>query len=381
MRTIRFGIIGGGVMGREFASAVARWGHLTDMPARPRIVAVAGRSGRHLPWFEQSLGTVKRLSTDWRELLDDPEIDAIYAAVPHDLHQEVFTATLQAGKHLMGEKPFGIDRAANDAINAQIARHPDLLVRVASQMHFFPAAQRIGKMIAAGEIGRVIELRTGFLHSSDLNPLKPINWKRQAVTNGAYGAMGDLGMHACSIPLRAGWRPVNVRAILRKLISHRPDANGQLQPCDTPDNATLLCEMRDPATDERFPWTLRTHRIAPGEQNSWYVQILGTKTSVRFSTVNAKRLEMLRYSGGAEQAWCAVETGSETTYPVISAPAFEFGFSDAILQMWGAFVTEWATQRVPGPFARCVTPEEVALSHRLFTAALESHQCGRTVDI
>lgn len=376
MQKVGFGIIGGGLMGREFASAVARWGHLLKMPAKPSVEMVSGLTLEELSWFSESMPMPPKLTTNWRDILANPDVDVVYASLPHNMHEEVFTAVLKAGKHLMGEKPFGIDQKAFNTIAEESRRRPKQLVRVASQMHFFPAAQKIGQMIESGEIGQVIEVRTGFLHSSDLDPLKPINWKRQAAINGAYGAMGDLGMHACSMPIRAGWKPLNVRAILRKVVKERPDRNGKMQPCDTPDNATLFCEMQDPATGEHFPWTLRTHRIAPGEQNSWYIEVLGTKTSARFSTVNCKRLEILRYNGGSDQAWCAIEMGSHTTYPIITAAAFEVGFCDVIQQMWAAFITELVTGKVPHAFARCVTLEDVGMSHRLFTAALKSQEHG-----
>lgn len=244
MQKVGFGIIGGGLMGREFASAVARWGHLLKMPAKPSVEMVSGLTLEELSWFAESMPTPPKLTTNWRDILANPDVDVVYASLPHNMHEEVFTAVLKAGKHLMGEKPFGIDQKAFNTIAEESRRRPKQLVRVASQMHFFPAAQKIGQMIESGEIGQVIEVRTGFLHSSDLDPLKPINWKRQAAINGAYGAMGDLGMHACSMPIRAGWKPLNVRAILRKVVKERPDRNGKMQPCDTPDNATLFCEMQ-----------------------------------------------------------------------------------------------------------------------------------------
>jgi hypothetical protein len=62
------------------------------------------------------------------------------------------------------------------------------------------------------------------------------------------------------------------------------------------------------------------------------------------------------------------------------AAIFEFGFSDAILQMWASFLYELKHGQRPARFAGCVTPEETALSHRLFTAALESQRTAATID-
>lgn len=378
MRTVRFGIIGCGLMGREFASAAARWCHLPQMDVRPEIIAVCDANRDAMAWFTQSIPSVRQATTDHRDLLANPEVEAVYIAVPHNLHRELYCAALEAGKHLMGEKPFGIDLAANDAIMAAIARHPGQFVRCTSHFPFFPAVQRIGRMIEDGAFGTLLSVSSGFLHASDLDPKKPINWKRMVEINGEYGVMGDLGMHACHMPFRAGWRPINVRAILSKIVKERPDAKGQMVPCRTWDNATLLCEAEDSASGAHFPLMIKTWRIAPGEKNTWYIEILGTRACARFSTKNANSLDVLEYRGG-EQAWQRIDMGHEVTFKSITGGIFECGFSDAILQMWAAFLTELHHGQPPGRFAGCVRPEEAALSHRLFTAALESQRTGAVV--
>ena len=378
MRTLRFGIIGCGLMGREFASASARWCHLLNTHARPEIVAICNRSPAPFDWFRQHFPSVQQCAHDYRELLANPDVDAVYVAVPHHLHQEVCCAAIESGKHLMAEKPVGIDVVANRAIMACASSHPDVFFRCASQWVFYPAAQRIGEIADRAGFGRIIEVNAAFQHSSDLDPNKPLNWKRMVEFNGEYGVMGDLGMHVCAFPFRAGWVPRNVRAILSDIVKERPDGKGGMAPCRTWDNATLLCEASAPASGDLFPMTLKMQRIAPGQKNTWSIEILGTKASARYSTRDPKRLELLDYSGG-EQVWGQAETGHETAFKTITGAIFEFGFPDSILQMWAAFLHELAHGLPLKRFAGCVTPEEVALSHRLFTAALVS-QKNQTVE-
>lgn len=381
MKTFRFGIIGCGLMGREFASAAARWCHLKGVPARPEITAVCNRSEVPRNWFREHFPTVRQSTDSYQELLANPDVDAVYIAVPHSLHEEVYCTALKAGKHLFGEKPFGIDLAANTAIVKACAERPDLLVRCCSQFPYFPAVQKIGSMIERHAFGTLLEVNAGFLHSSDLNPDKPINWKRQVAMNGAYGVMGDLGMHVCHVPFRAGWKPLNVRAILSNIMPERPDSSGRRVPCETWDNATLLCETENPHDRKRFPLTLKTQRIAPGESNSWYLEIKGTQACVRFNTRNPNVLGILEYSGGPQE-WREVCTGYTPAYPAITGPIFEFGFTDAIQQMWAAYLTELAGAPLPDTLlAKAASPEEANLSHRLFTAALESNESGNTVKI
>jgi predicted dehydrogenase len=226
----------------------------------------------------------------------------------------------------------------------------------------------------------VIEVRSLFLHSSDLDPEKPINWKRRAALNGAYGCLGDLGMHALHLPLRAGWAPRNVRAILTDVVPERPDGAGGMAACDTWDNAVLLCEAED--AGHPFPLRIETKRIAPGETNTWTIEIDGTEASIAYTTKFPKTLRTLVFERGEPQAWRTVDLGSVSAYPTITGAIFEFGFSDAILQMWAAFLDELARGRegMRQPFC-CATPEEAAATHRVFTAALESQRGAAVVEV
>jgi predicted dehydrogenase len=385
-RTINFGVIGCGLMGREFASATARWAHLADpktgktLPFAPRITAVCDTNPAMMGWFTDNFETVKLATADYQAILADSNIEAVYCAVPHNLHAQMYADIIRSGKHLLGEKPFGIDLAANSAINTVLGDHPDVLVRCSSEFPFFPIPYQIVQWIQAGRFGRIIEVEAGFWHSSDLDPNKPINWKRMIAMNGEYGCLGDLGMHVVHIPFRVGWRPKNVRALLSNIITERPGPDGKPVPCETWDNAILACEAQ--VGGDVFPVTLSTKRIAPGEMNTWFIRVMGTEFSAEYSTKDYKRVKTLPYTPGGAQAWHVEDVGYKSAYPAITGGIFEFGFSDGILQMWAAFCDELVNgrDRMLQPFY-CATPEEAEQSHRLFTAALESQKTGQVVTV
>jgi predicted dehydrogenase len=373
-QVLRFGVIGCGLMGREFASAAARWAHLLEMDVKPEIVAVCDTNPKLMGWLSENFASVKQSTTDFKILLENPDVDAVYCAVPHNLHQDLYLAIIKAGKHLLGEKPFGMNLDQNTAILEELKNHPELIVRCSSEFPFFPAAQKIFKMALEQQFGRIIEVEAGFHHSSDLDPQKPINWKRMIAVNGEYGVMGDLGFHTVHIPFRLGWLPVNVRAVLSNIITERPDATGKLVPCETWDNAQLLtCVAHD---GYEFPMNLSMKRIAPGEQNTWFIKIAGTKLSAEFSTKYPKTLRTMPYSSGNAQAWHELDVGYDTAYPTITGNIFEFGLGDAILQMWAAFCDEVSGNT---PRFQCATALEAASSHKLFTAALDSQASSSVV--
>jgi hypothetical protein len=222
------------------------------------------------------------------------------------------------------------------------------------------------------DFGQIIEVESGLLHSSDINPEKVINWKRMVEFNGEYGCMGDLGMHALHIPLRFGWFPRRVHAQLSKIVKERPDGKGGRVPCKTWDNATIYGEVeKDGAA---FPISFHTKRIAPGESNTWFMRVFGMRRSMAFSTKYPKTLNVMEYKPGGTQAWQQIDLGYQSAYSTITGNIFEFGFTDCILQMWAAFCDELAhgREKMLQPFY-CATPDEAHQTHIVFTEALNSY--------
>lgn len=357
-------------MGKETAAAIARWPALQRHPVRPRLTAVCDSNPDALSWFER-IDTVRLLTSDYRELLDDAGVDVLYIAVPHHLHEELYRAAVEAGKDFLGEKPFGIDLSASERILEALGERPAVFARCSSEMPYFPGAQAAARMIRSGAVGRVIEANSAFLHSSDLDLAKPVNWKRQVRFCGRIGVMGDLGMHVLHLPYKLGWYPSRVYAVLQDLVPERPGPDGALVPCDTLENATLVCTIDAP--EGGFPLTIETKRIAPGETNTWRIRAVGMSGGVEFSTAHPKTV--LRFAPRVgEQVWERLETGSQSVFPTVTGAIFEFGFSDAVLQMWASFLAERAGAL--GDRFPCVTPAEAVAAHRLFDAALRSADSG-----
>lgn len=353
-------------MGREAASALARWFALVEFPVRAELTAVSELNEERLAWFRQ-VPTVQLLTPNYRELLARPDIDVVYVAVPHHLHEEIYTDVLRAGKDLLAEKPFGIDLDAARRIRDEAVRLKRF-VRVSSEFPFLPGVQRIHKLVRAGAFGRLLEIRAGFLHSSDLDPNKPVNWKRQNRYCGEIGVLGDLGLHVAHVPLRLGWRPHSLYAQLQKVYTQRPDGKGGMAECDTWDNAMLHTTLG--IGDQRVPMLLETKRLAPTETNTWYIEALGTERGARYSTKEPKTLWL--YRRDKEQWWEKTDLGFGMAFPVISGGIFEPGFPDILQQMWAAFLAERAGAL--GDRFGCATPDEAVASHEIWRAALVSHQ-------
>ena len=369
-----FGIIGCGLMGKEFACAASRWNQLDCDISKPNIIGVCDVNEKSREWF--SFLNPKYSVGDYRELIDKEDIDAIYCAVPHNMHEKIYTDIIRAGKHLMGEKPFGIDKKANDSILQAINDNPDVIVRCSSEFPFYPGCKQLINWIKEDRFGQIIEVKSGLCHSSDMDLDKPLNWKRMINFNGEYGCMGDLGIHTQHVPFRMGFIPQNVYAYLSNIVTERPDGKGATGKCETWDNALLLCETLG-RNGERFPMQFEIKRMMPGATNRWYMEIYGLKCSAKFTTDDPNAFYYTD-SWGKEQAWCRVGIGNKPQISNITGSIFEFGFSDSILQMWAAFMAELDGK--PVEFG-CFTPEESRMSHALHTAALLSNKERRAVPI
>ena len=365
---VRIGIIGGGLMGRELAAVCGRWDLLVDHPARPRVVAVADPSPAAREWFAR-VDTVTVATDDWRHLVEDDGIDVLYIAVPHQLHEEIYVAAAAAGRDFLGEKPFGIDLGAAERIVGAIDAS-DAFVRVSSEFPYYPGAQRAFAYAASGALGDVLDVRSGFWHSSDINRTKPINWKRRTETCGELGVMGDLGLHVAHVPLRLGWVPQSVYARLDDVVTERPGPDGTPVVCDTWDNALLTCTAH-PERGRDFTMLWETRRIAPGHANTWYFEAVGMDGGVRFSTREPATLRRFTVREG-EQVWEEVQPGNVSAWPVVSGAIFEFGFGDALLQMWAAYFAERVGAL--GDRFGTATPGEALMAHRVFDAALRSQR-------
>ncbi len=364
-KEIGFGIIGGGLMGKEAASAFGRWFMLRDFPVNAKLVAVCDTNQDVLNWYEK-IESVEQLTNSFEELLQNQNVDVVYVAVPHFLHHSIYAAVLYAGKDLLAEKPFCINPSEAKSIY-DLAKTLGRFVRISSEFPFLPGPQQLIRDYKKGKFGKIMEVNAGFFHSSDMDPLKPINWKRQVKYCGEIGVMGDLGIHVLHIPLMLGLKPRNVYAQLQKIITQRPDGNGGSAECDTWNNAIL--NTTTIVDEEPVPMRLEMKRLAPGELNSWWIEVLGTEGGGKYNSSDTKAYRSYNRKDGYQ--WQRAELGfSSLGFAVESGGIFETGFPDCLMQMFAAFVAE--REGFLHDRTGCVTADQAVYSQFLFEAALKS---------
>jgi len=168
---------------------------------------------------------------------------------------------------------------------------------------------------------------------------------------------------------------VRVFAQLQNIVTERPDGKGGTARADVWDNAMLHTDVVIDGNE--VPMRLEMKRIAPGETNTWIIEVISMEGSVKFSTKEPKTLWTFRRD--KEQIWQRIDLGHQMAFPVVTGGIFEAGFPDCFLQMWAAYVAERGGL-LNGRLG-CVTPEEAVESHRLWSAALESAEKRQAVEI
>jgi predicted dehydrogenase len=190
--TVRWGLIGcGDIAAKRVAPA------LRDSPGS-MLAAVARSRAELAAEFAQRHGA-RRWYADWREVLSDREIDAVYLATPVRLHAEQAVAAAEAGKHVLCEKPMALDVAGCERM-ISAARHHGTKLGVAYYRHHYPAVARLREMIASGEIGGPVLVQVQAFELFDPPPGHSRAWLLKKSESGG-GPMMDFGCHRIEVLL------------------------------------------------------------------------------------------------------------------------------------------------------------------------------------
>lgn len=190
MSVVRWGLIGAGDIASKRIAPAFR-----DL-SNCEFVAVSRSRSELAAAFAEEFGA-SRWYADWRELLRDDEIDAVYIATPVYLHAEQTIAAANAGKHILCEKPMALNvRECDEMIAA--CRENDVKLGIAYYRHFYPVIDRVKEIIASGEIGKVAVAQINAFEFFDPPPSDPRRWILEKEKSGG-GPMIDFGCHRIEI--------------------------------------------------------------------------------------------------------------------------------------------------------------------------------------
>ncbi len=218
--SVGIGVIGMGWMGeahsRSYRSVPLRF---PDAEIRPRLVVCSDSVAPRAEAARTTLG-FERSTTDWREVVDDPDVDVVNIAAPNSMHLEIAAAAAAAGKHIFCEKPVGRSPAETAAIEAH-ARRAGITSFVGFNYRWAPLVQHTRALLAEGRLGEPTNYRGRFFSMYGSNPLSYLSWRFQSEPAG-LGVLGDLMSHAVDMALFLNGPITEVAADQRTFIARRP---------------------------------------------------------------------------------------------------------------------------------------------------------------
>ncbi len=307
---VGIGLLGYAFMGKAHTNAYKAMPYMMYPPAAvPRLVAIAGRSEEALREAARRYG-YERAYTDYRAMLQDPDVQLFDNSGPNDQHAEPSIAAARAGKHVLCEKPLGRTaaeaRAMLDAVKEADVKH-----MVSFNYRFVPAVRQIYDLIKDGTLGEIYHFRAQYLQEWLADPNLPYIWRLNKEQSGS-GALGDLGAHIIDIGRFLVGEPKSVMGLTRTFVKERPMPGG-VGKVDVDDAFEAIIEFENGAVG-----TLEASRFARGHKNYQVFEVNGSKGSIRFNLERLNELEVYWEDGRKETRGFTNVSVTESFHPFYS---------------------------------------------------------------
>ncbi|GAB3564501.1 Gfo/Idh/MocA family protein [Spelaeicoccus albus] len=306
---LRVGMVGYGFMGAAHSHAWRTAGRFFDLPMSPQLTAVAGRNEEAVRAAAATMGW-SSVETDWRALVDRDDIDLVDICSPGDTHAEIAIAALEAGKHVLCEKPLAnsVQQAESMAAAAADAAARGVYAMCGFAYRRTPALSLAKRMVSDGRLGEIRQVRAQYLQDWLSDADAPLTWRLDKDASGS-GALGDIGAHSIdAAQFVTGQRISGVSALLETFVRKRPvggDRVGLGGHGETGDDA-----VRGPVTvDDAAIFSARfdggpigvfeATRYALGRKNAMRLEVNGSRGSVAF---DFEESNILRFYDGTDDA-------------------------------------------------------------------------------
>lgn len=285
-KTIGVGMVGYAFMGRAHSQAWRTIGHQEGVALQPRLAAICGRDAAAAEAAAQRLGWAA-FETDWRALIARHDVEVIDICTPGATHAPIAIAALQAGKHVLCEKPLANTvEEAEEMVHAAGAA-PGVVAMVGFNYRRVPALALARRLVAAGTLGRLRQARAVYLQDWLVDPAAPMTWRLRREEAGS-GALGDLGAHIVDlVQYLSGERLVEVAGRAATLVDRRPGPGGELEPV-TVDDAVLFSASLEGGAVASFEAT----RFATGNKNALRLELDGEAGAIRFDLERLNELDV-----------------------------------------------------------------------------------------
>jgi predicted dehydrogenase len=348
-RTLGVGLIGYAFMGAAHSQAWRTAPHFFDLPLRPELTVLAGRDAARVAEAAGKLGW-SSTETDWHRVIEREDVDLVDVCTPGDTHAEIAIAALEAGKHVLCEKPLANSVSEAEAMAEAAAKAAAHGVRsmVGFTYRRVPAIGLARKLVADGRLGEIRHVRAQYLQDWIADPAAPMSWRLEKDKAGS-GALGDIGAHIVDLTQYiTGQTLTGVSAMLETFVKERPlpaesgklgGVGGSGTGTVTVDDAAVFLGRFSGGALGSFEAT----RFALGRKNGIRIEINGSAGSLAFDFEDMNVLEFFDGSEPAEVAGFRRIIVTEPEHPYVAAwwPAghglgYEHGFTHQVVDLVNA---------------------------------------------
>lgn len=315
-KTINVGLISVGWMGKVHTRAYSAVPQLyPELGVKTRLLQAADTSQERVQYAMDVLG-YETGTTDYREVLANPDIDVVSICAPNFLHAEMGKAAAEAGKAFWIEKPVG--RSAEETLEvANAAARAGVTTAVGFNYRSAPAIEYARNLIAEGKLGTITNVRGAFFADYSSEPNGALSWRFVRDLAGS-GVLGDLMGHLADLAHYLVGPIAEVSALTKTVYTERPKLpmgtathfavieNGEMAPVENEDYAGLLVNFADGAVG-----TLEASRVSVGPRAEYSIEIYGTEGSLRWDFQRMNELQIALRSAGATIGYTTVYAGAD----------------------------------------------------------------------
>ena len=313
MAEIGVGLVGYKFMGRAHSNAYRQLPRFFDVDPTPRMAAICGRDEAGVREAADSLGWPS-YETDYRRLIERDDVGLVDVVTPGNTHREIVLAALEAGKHVICEKPLANTLAEAGEMLAA-AREAGTINTVCFNYRRAPAVQLAKRLIEDGRLGTVRHWRATYLQDFIMDPGFPLIWRLRKELAGS-GALGDIGAHIVDLAQFLVGGISEVVGMTETFVKERPleGSEGETGEVTVDDAAAFLARFESGAMG-----TFEATRFAAGRRNENAFEINGSKGSVAFNLERMNELEVFFVDDDADVQGFRTVNVTEPDHPYAGA--------------------------------------------------------------
>lgn len=338
MKPLRVALIGYGFMGRAHSNAYLSVNQFFDLPWRPVLDTVVGRSEEKVGQFARKWG-YEKFETDWRKAVNNPGIDLVDIVTPNDSHAEIAMAAADAGKMVLCEKPLA--RNLDEATRmVEHARKAGVRTMVWYNYRRIPAVTFAKRIIEAGKLGKIYHYRAKFLQdwtiSKDVPQGGPALWRLDVHAAGS-GVTGDLLAHCIDTALWLNGEIESVSGMTETFVKERyHNVSGKVEKVGIDDASAFLARFRNGSLA-----TFEATRYARGHKALYTLEINGENGSLAWDLHDLHRLQWFDHQDeGTLRGWRSIHV-TDGQHPYMEhwwVPGLAIGYEHSFIHQLADFL-------------------------------------------